>query len=138
MKKIKYYNGKKTIEVEVTDEFEKEYQILKRKEWRNTKAKQRNENYSLDFLNETGIQFIDENSNIEEIYFEKENRMLTQKRIKTLHTAMKSLSPKQQKIVELAFYKNKTHSEIGQAMGVSKQSIQQQMQTIYKKLKKFF
>lgn len=138
MKTIRYYNGKTTIQLEATEEVAHAYQEIRRMEWRQEKAKQRHEQFSLETLTDAGMQFADEDSNIEEQLITKEERLEKDKLLILLQGAVASLKPYQRKMVKMAFYENKSYSEIGQAFGISKQSAFERMQTILKKLKKSF
>ncbi len=135
MKNIKYFDGKKTIDIAVNEETAQAYQEIKRAEWRQEKSKQRHEQFSLETLSEAGMQFIDEKSNIEEQLILKEEQIEKKRLLILLQDAVASLKPSQRKMIKMVFYENKTHSEIGQVLGISKQAVQQQMQTILKKLK---
>lgn len=135
MKNIKYFDGKKTIDIAVNEETAQAYQEIKRAEWRQEKSKHKYEKFSLETLSEAGMQFIDEESNIEEELILKEEQVERRKLLILLQDAVASLKPSQRKMIKMAFYENKTHSEIGQVLGISKQAVQQQMQTILKKLK---
>ena len=75
MKNIKYFDGKKTIDIAVNEETAQAYQEIKRAEWRQEKSKQRHEQFSLETLSEAGMQFIDEKSNIEEQLILKEEQI---------------------------------------------------------------
>ena len=119
--KIKYYNGRTYIEVEVDEEFAKGYQRVQQEEWRVEKAVKRHESL-------TGREFADA----------MPTNSKKQEQLQNLRRVIKALSKDQQEILKMAFEENKSHSEIGEAFGVSKQAIQQRMETILKKLKKLF
>jgi len=138
MKYIKYFDGKKTIKIETTEEVAQTYQEIKKTEWRQEKAKKRHEQFSLNALSDAGMQFIDEESDIEFQFAQKEECVEKSKLLINLQDAVDSLKPYQRKMVKMFFYQNKSYSEIGQALGVSKQAIHQRMETILKKLKTFF
>ena len=138
MANIKYFDGKKTTDIAVNEETAQGYQEIRRIEWRQEKAKQRHEQLSLETLTDAGMQFADEDSNIEEQLITKEERLEKDKLLILLQGAVASLEPYQRKMVKMAFYENKSYSEIGQAFGISKQSAFERMQTILKKLKKSF
>ena len=138
MANIKYFDGKKTTDIAVNEETAQAYQEIRRMEWRQEKSKQRHEQLSLETLTDAGMQFADEDSNIEEKLITKEDRLEKDKLLILLQGAVASLKPYQRKMVKMAFYENKSYSEIGQAFGISKQSAFERMQTILKKLKKSF
>ena len=138
MKTVRYYNGKTSIQVETTEEVAQAYQEIKRNEWQQEKSKQRHEQFSLETLTDAGMQFADEDSDIAEQLITKEERLEKDKLLILLQGAVVSLEPYQRKMIKMAFYENKSYSEIGQAFGISKQSAFERMQTILKKLKKSF
>ena len=55
-----------------------------------------------------------------------------------IHTAIKHLSDKQQKLLLAVFVEGKTITQAAKELGLNKSSISRQLQTIYKKLKKLF
>lgn len=138
MKKLKYFDGKKTLQIETTNEIAQAYQDIQREEWRNEKAKKRHEQLSLNALTDAGMQFVDDESDVELKFIEQEECAEKRELLINLQDAIDSLNPNQRKMVKMFFYQNKSYSEIGQAFGISKQSAFERMQTILKKLKKFF
>lgn len=138
MQIINYFNGKKTLKIETTNEIAQVYQNIQREEWRNDKAKKRHEQFSLNTLTDAGMQFVDDESDVELQFIKQEERVEKSKLLIHLQDAVGSLNPYQRKMVKMFFYQNKSYSEIGQALGVSKQAIHQRMETILKKLKTFF
>jgi RNA polymerase sigma factor (sigma-70 family) len=137
MKYIKYFDGKKTIKIETTEEVAQTYQEIKKTEWRQEKAKKRHEQFSLNALSDAGMQFIDEESDIEFHLIAEEERKEKDKLFHSLKKALSTLNVEQQKIVKLKFYENKDETEIGRILGITKQSAQDRLKVIYKKLKKF-
>jgi len=55
-----------------------------------------------------------------------------------LRVAIKTLKPKQQDLLKALFYDGMTQEQYATKMGVSQVAIHKQLQTILKKLKKFF
>lgn len=137
MTNLKYFNGKKTVKIETTNDIAQAYQNIQREEWRNEKAKKRHEQFSLNALIDAGMQFVDEDSNVELQFIEKEESFEKRKLLIHLQDAVDSLKPYQREMIKMCFYQDKSYSEIGQAFGISKQSAFERMQTILKKLKKF-
>lgn len=137
MENIKYFDGKKTITIAVDNKTAQTFQDIQRNEWKQERASKRHE-HSLEAITESGMQFIDEDSDIEEQYIEKEDNEEREQMLKVLQKAVVTLKPDQQEIIKMAFTENRSHAEIGQALGVSKQAIQQRIETILKKLKTFF
>lgn len=136
MANIKYFDGKKTTDIAVNEETAQAYQEIRRMEWRQEKSKQRHEQLSLETLTDAGMQFVDEESDPENQLIEKEEQIEKDKRLIRLRKVIKLLDPNQQKIVKLKFYENKNETEIGRILGVTKQSAQDRLKVIYKKLKK--
>ena len=133
MKTIKYQIEKKTITLEVEDDFAKSYSELEvefqRQEWRQERAAKRH-NSSFDELEEAGFQIADDEPSLDEQLYSKEIH-------EALHKAIKKLTPEQQRLVALVFYQDKSQSEIAKEMGIDKSSLSHRMIRIYKQLKKF-
>lgn len=149
MQKIKLYTEpKKYIVIEVaTEEQAKEVEKLNRALWRQAKsdkkeiAVSRYERKSAESDGEDSSlleKIKDEDPTPEERYIEREDHQEKDRLLLVLGQAVKTLKPEQQEIIRMAFTENKSHAEIGQALGISKQAIQQRMETIIKKLKTFF
>jgi len=143
MKTKLYYETKKYMVIDATEEQAKEIAELNKEMWRQEKAVKKYERSmdEMEKLNDEGkmkMQFIDEDSDIEEQYIEKEDNEEREQMLKVLQKAVVTLKPDQQEIIKMAFTENRSHAEIGQALGVSKQAIQQRIETILKKLKTFF
>lgn len=56
----------------------------------------------------------------------------------TLKVAISTLKPKQQELLKALFYEGITQKEYAERIGVSNVAVHKQLQTILKKLKKFF
>ena len=85
--------------------------------------------------------FIDENSDIEKNLELAEREKLEEldKEHKTtiIENAMIALTPEQQEVVIMAYYKNMTYSEIAKALNVSKPAIYARMHNAVKNIRKF-
>ena len=55
--KIKYYDGARILEIEVTEIVANGYQEIKREQWRRRKSTSKYEGPSMDALEENGIEF---------------------------------------------------------------------------------
>ena len=129
MKEINFnFNDGTKSTVNVDDEFYNEYEKLEI-ESKRIERKETRRHISMNVFEEQGIEFEDENSFVELKFLEKEKKTEVIK-------AIKKLTSKQQRLVYEVFYQNKSLSEIAKEQGKSKSAITQQMQVIYKHLKK--
>ena len=131
---VKNANGQK-VYVEVTDEQAKVYRDECRKEWRNM-ANEKNHTVSLDEIVDAGHDIADEQSDIESIFEEKENKANTKALIRKLKDAMSELTPTQKRTIYKLFVKNMTQAEIAKEEGLSKAAITYRVNGIYSRLKK--
>ena len=131
MSTIKYvFADGTTSEIEVGEEiYALHLQLLqeeKRNHWRETRR-----HISLYYLMENGIDFTDTAADSFAAVELRENE-------ERIHNAIKHLSDKQQKLLRAVFVESKTITQAAKELGLNKSSISRQLQTIYKKLKKFF
>ncbi len=131
MQKIKYeFADGTTSEIEVSEEiYALHLQLLqeeKRNHWRETRR-----HISLNYLSDKGI---DIESNAADPLDDCEQRDNEER----IHNAIKHLSDKQQRLLRAVFVEGKTITQAAKELGLNKSSISRQLQTIYKKLKKFF
>ena len=78
-----------------------------------------------------GIDFEDKGTDSPlESYIRKEN-------IASIRKAISMLTPKRKELVYKVFFQGKSFREIARETGVSKTAISQQMQTVYKHLRKY-
>lgn len=131
MQKIKYeFADGTTSEIEVSEEiYALHLQLLqeeKRNHWRETRR-----HISLYYLMENGVDFTDTAADSFAAVELRENE-------ERIHNAIKYLSDKQQKLLRAVFVESKTITQAAKELGLNKSSISRQLQTIYKKLKKFF
>lgn len=89
---------------------------------------------SLDTFKEEGVEILDRDFNLEVMYIESEERTSNQER---LHKAILQLTPRQQEMVQMIYFKGKTQEDLAKYYGVGKQAISNAMQRIYATLKKF-
>ena len=131
MQKIKYeFADGTTSEIEVADEIYALHLQLQQDEKRNH-WKETRRHISLNYLMEQGIDFEDIAADSLSAYLRREDD-------ERIHTAIKHLSDKQQKLLLAVFVEGKTITQAAKELGLNKSSIYRQLQTIYKKLKKLF
>ena len=131
MSTIKYvFADGTTSEIEVGEEiYALHLQLLqeeKRNHWRETRR-----HISLYYLMENGVDFTDTAADSFAAVELRENE-------ERIHNAIKHLSDKQQKLLRAVFVESKTITQAAKELGLNKSSISRQLQTIYKKLEKFF
>lgn len=130
MKNIKYKfvdGTTKTIEVE--DKFYEEYQKLET-ETKSLERKETRRHVSMSVFGDKGFEFEDKSCGLEELLIDQENKIVVLEAIKTLN-------PRQQNLIKLVFYENKSLTEIAKEQSVSKSAITQQLQVVLRKMKKF-
>lgn len=139
MKKKVYYklNRYKVAKVEVESvEQEQSVKILNRETDRFAKSE---DTYyekcsSLDEMyEETGFKPADDALSPEEQFIKSERQAEIKKQV---HKAIRQLNPRQQAMVQMVFFKDKSQDEVAEHFGISKQAISNAMQRIYAALKK--
>ena len=130
MKKIiyKFADGTQK-EVEVTDEFYAQYQKIEKDEKNKNRAETRR-HISLSQIQESGFEPIFQELSPEEILNKKETKEEVLK-------AISLLKPKEQELVFMYFYDNKTIEQIAEILNVQKPAISKHVSRILDKLKKF-
>ena len=131
MKTIKYEINGTFVEVEVSDEFARQYEQIEAEEarpiWRDKKRK----DSSLERMVEAGFQVADPNSNIEEKLLEKYD-------IEQLSEAIKTLTEDQKWLIEQVFFYGRKQSEVAAELGIEPVAVWNRLQKIYNKIKKSF
>ena len=139
MKKKVYYklNRYQVTKVEVeTAEQEQAVKMLNREMDRFTKSE---DTYyekcsSLDEMyGESGFEPADDNPNPEEQFIESERQSEIKKQV---HKALRQLNPRQQAMVQMVFFEDKSQDEVAEYFGISKQAVSNAMQRIYAALQK--
>lgn len=139
MKKKVYYklNRYQVTKVEVeTAEQEQAVKMLNRDTDRFAKSEDtyRERYASLDEMyEETGYEPADDNPNPEEQFIESERQAEIKKQV---HKALRQLNPRQQAMVQMVFFEDKSQDEVAEYFGISKQAVSNAMQRIYAALKK--
>ena len=135
MKKKVYYklNRYKVAKVEVESvEQEQAVKILNRETDRFAKSE---DTYyekcsSLDEMyEETGFEPADDTPSPEEQFFENEKK-------RSVNNAIAKLKPRQQQIIYMFYFEEKTQEEIAKTLGVSQQAISENLPRLLAKLKK--
>lgn len=88
---------------------------------------------SLDGLMDAGFDVADPNTDIERELAEREEKQEIKVKVQA---AIAQLTPRQQEIVRLYYYEEKTEREIAEYYGVTQQAINNAMQKILSRLKK--
>ena len=89
---------------------------------------------SLELSIESGHQFVDDSASLEDILIEKEEKIEMQKK---LCAAMKTLNEDQKWLINQIYVLGRNQSEIAEELGVVKQAINNRLERILKKIKKF-
>lgn len=131
MKTIKYEINGTFVEVEVSDEFARQYEQIEAEEARQIWRDKKRKDSSLERMVEAGFQVDDPNSNIEEKLLEKCD-------IEQLSEAINSLTKNQKWLIEQVFYYGRKQTEIAAELGIDPTAIRNRLQKIYSKIKKSF
>lgn len=90
---------------------------------------------SLEAMQEdNGFDIIDETESPEERMLENERRAAIKERI---HKALKQLNPRQQEMVQMVYFEEKSQDEVADYFGISKSAVSHAMARIYAAMKKF-
>ncbi|NCA93258.1 sigma-70 family RNA polymerase sigma factor [bacterium] len=128
MATISYKINGKLVKMEVSEEFATSYaEYVKADEMIERKELRRHQ--SLDKSLNNGFDVADESSNVEDT-------VIKQEEIEELYKAIKTLEPKQQRLVNQIFFQGRTMTSIALENGISQAAITQQMQVINARLKR--
>lgn len=131
MKTIKYEINGTFVEVEVSDEFARQYEQIEAEEARQIWRDKKRKDSSLERMVEAGFQVADPNSNIEEKLLEKYD-------IEQLSEAIKTLTEDQKWLIEQVFFYGRKQSEVAAELGIEPVAVWNRLQKIYNKIKKSF
>lgn len=131
MKTIKYEINGTFVEVEVSDEFARQYEQIEAEEARQIWRDKKRKDSSLERMVEAGFQVADPNSNIEEKLLEKCD-------IEQLGEAIKTLTEDQKWLIEQVFFYGRKQSEVAAELGIDPTAIRNRLRKIYDKIKKIF
>ncbi|MCL2061141.1 MAG: sigma-70 family RNA polymerase sigma factor [Firmicutes bacterium] len=124
-------NGNLT-EIEVNEEVAETLADFHREEKNYARKERWRKEVSIEALYaETGWEPQDETVDILGDYLAKEE-------VATLRCAIKQLNEKQQRLVQLYYYEQKTMPQIAKQLGVSKMAISKQLSVVHKDLKNIF
>ena len=130
MKTIKYEVNGTFVEVEVSDEFARQYEQIETEEKR-VNRKETRRHQSLETLVESGFQIVDQESDIEEKAFQNDD-------IEQLYKAFAVLTEEQKWLIQQVFYYDRKQSEIAAELGIDPTAIRNRLRKIYDKIKKEF
>lgn len=139
MKKKVYYklNRYQVTKVEVeTAEQEQAVKMLNRDTDRFAKSEDtyRERYASLDEMyEESGFEPADDSPTPEEQFIESERQAEIKEQV---HKAIRQLNPRQQTMVQMVFFEDKSQDEVAEHFGINKQAVSNAMQRIYDALKK--
>ena len=132
MKKHYTFANGKIAELEVNSAVAEALADFKREDENEARNKRRRNEISLDELyDETEWEPTDTTVDIEADYIAQEEK-------DTLLAAVSGLTEKQQRLIRLYYYEEKTSYEIAVILGISQSAVIQQLATIKTALKKYF
>lgn len=82
---------------------------------------------------ESGFEPADDSPTPEEQFLENERQAEIKKQV---HKALRQLNPRQQAMVQMVFFEDKSQDEVAEYFGIGKQAVSNAMQRIYAALKK--
>ena len=91
-------------------------------------------NLSLDEFKECGIEIIDKSINLEEKIIEEETK---NEKLKALSEALTKLTPRQQEMVKMIYFDDKSQEDLAKHYGVGKQAISKRVAKIHEILRNF-
>jgi RNA polymerase sigma factor (sigma-70 family) len=130
MKTIKYEINGTFVEIEVSDEFARQYEQIEADE-KCVNRKETRRHQSLETLIESGFQIVDQESDIEEKAFQNDD-------IEQLYKAFAVLTEEQKWLIQQVFYYDRKQSEIAAELGIDPTAIRNRLRKIYDKIKKIF
>lgn len=131
-----YYLYVKGQKVEVSEEIYRAYVQPERKQrMREYRAKDNVSVTSVEVMSEKGFEIEDTSQNFEADLIDDEEHA---EELSKLHTAIARLSERDKRVIQLYFFEGKTQQEIADIFGVSQQALQQLLERIFMRLKKFF
>ena len=116
------------IEIEISDDIA-EVVIEIEKNTYNSNQRERRRHYSIDDMQEHGLQFEDRGVDLITIIEKKETN-------DSLHVELNKLLPQQKELIQKIFFQGMTVIEVARAGRVSEAAIRNRLNKIYKKLKK--
>ena len=129
MARIRYFDGTKYVEIEVTEEFAAEYAAMEHRD-KLIERKETRRHQSLDKSLEHGWDIADPSADVVLQAERDEDTAL-------LHSALQRLTDKQRAVLLLYIEEVKSFREIGEALGIYKDTVKEHYHAAIKKLKKF-
>ena len=129
MARIRYFDGTKHVEIEVTEEFAAEYAAMEHRD-KLIERKETRRHQSLDKSLEHGWDVADPSADVALQAEQDEDKAL-------LHSALQRLTDKQRAVLLLYIEEGKSFREIGEELGIHKDTVKEHYHAAIKKLKKF-
>ena len=129
MARIRYFDGTKYVEIEVTEEFAAEYAAMEHRD-KLIERKETRRHQSLDKSLEHGWDVADPSTDVALQAERDEDKAL-------LYSALQRLTDKQRAVLLLYIEEGKSFREIGEELGIHKDTVKEHYHAAIKKLKKF-
>lgn len=129
MARIQYFDGTKHVEIEVAEEFAAEYAAMEHRD-KLIERKETRRHQSLDKSLEHGWDVADPSADVALQAERDEDKAL-------LHSALQRLTDKQRAVLLLHIEEGKSFREIGEELGIHKDTVKEHYHAAIKKLKKF-
>lgn len=127
---IQYEINGKMIDIEVTEEFARQYKQIETEE-KHINRKETRRHQSLEKYMEKGFNVADERVDIEEAMFYQES-------INELYSIIKALPMKEKSIIFAYYFESKTFEQIAKEHNVQKPAISKHLKRILEKIKNFY
>ena len=129
MARIRYFDGTKYVEIEVTEEFAAEYAAMEHRD-KLIERKETRRHQSLDKSLEHGWDVADPSADVALQAEQDEDK-------ERLYDALRKLTDKQRAVLLLYIEEGKSFREIGEELGIHKDTVKEHYHAAIKKLKKF-
>lgn len=129
MARIQYFDGTKYVEIEVTEEFAAEYAAMEHRD-KLIERKETRRHQSLDKSLEHGWDVADPSADVALQAEQDEDK-------ERLYAALRKLTDKQRAVLLLYIEEGKSFREIGEELGIHKDTVKEHYHAAIKKLKKF-
>lgn len=129
MVRIRYFDGAKHVEIEVTEEFASEYAAMEYRD-KLIERKETRRHQSLDKSLEHGWDIPDPSADVALQAEQDEDK-------ERLYAALRKLTDKQRAVLLLYIEEGKSFREIGEELGIHKDTVKEHYHAAIKKLKKF-
>lgn len=129
MARIRYFDGTKYVEIEVSEEFAAEYAAMEHKD-KLIERKETRRHQSLDKSLEHGWDTADPSADVA-LQAERNDDK------ERLYAALQKLTDKQRAVLLLYIEEGKSFREIGEELGIHKDTVKEHYHAAIKKLKKF-